>query len=61
MEQEFALPPPKIVNLAAARGLIKLKHESRDVLGMDVVTDLFRVVAENSALLTLKIALHQIA
>src|SRR5215468_3050683 len=50
----------EIVNLPRTRRLIELKHETRDVLGMDVVTDLFAFVTVNLVFAPFEVAFDQV-
>jgi len=53
--------PREVVNFAAARRPVKLKHETRHVRGMDVVAHLLALVAVNLVFAAFEVAFHQIA
>ena len=51
----------EVVDLGHARCLDKGGHEAGDVEGVDVVADLFPLVAEDAVFLPLEVALHKVA
>src|ERR1035441_5319684 len=53
--------PAQIIDLAGAGRLIELEHEARHICRMDIVADLFALIAINLVFAAFKIALHQVA
>lgn len=55
------LPSPEIVDFGDARCLDEGGHEAGDIKGVDVVADLFPLVAEDAVFFPLEVALHKVA
>src|SRR5438552_1470246 len=56
-----SLASTQVIDLTRAWSLPELKDETRNILRMDIVADLFALVAEDPILTTFQIALDQIA
>jgi hypothetical protein len=55
------LSPTEIVNLGNTRRFPELEYETRDVLSVDIVTHLFALIPVDLILLTVHVALDEVA
>ncbi len=55
------LPSPEVIDLGDAGCLDEGRHEAGNIKGVDVVANLFPLVAEDAVFLPLEVALHEVA